>query len=44
MSEPQDVAKALANRFGGSIDRLTYGFPFADAAERKEYLEVLRAS
>ncbi len=44
VSEPQGVVKALANRFGGSIDRLAYGFPFAEAAERKEYLEALRAS
>ncbi len=44
VEQPRDVAKALADRFGGTIDRLAYGFPFAEAAERKEYLEALRAA
>ncbi len=44
VEQPRDVAKALADRFGGTIDRLAYGFPFAEAAERKEYLEALRGS
>jgi probable F420-dependent oxidoreductase len=44
VEQPRDVAKALTDRFGGTIDRLAYGFPFAEAAERKGYLDALRGA
>ena len=44
MAEPQGVTKALAERFGGTIDRLLCTFPFADDAEREKYMEELRAA
>ncbi len=42
--EPQGVAKALAERFGGTIDRLLCTFSFAGDAERKAIFEQLRAA
>jgi len=44
VSQPRDVAKALGDRFGRTIDRLSYSFPFAEDAERKHYLDELRAA
>jgi probable F420-dependent oxidoreductase len=44
VSEPQGVAKALAERFGGTIDRLLYMAPFSDEAERQKFFEQLRAA
>jgi probable F420-dependent oxidoreductase len=43
VAEPQGVAQALAERFGGSIDRMLCTIPFASDVERKSYLEELRA-
>ncbi len=43
VAEPQGVTKALAERFGGSIDRMLCTFPFASDVERKQYLEELRS-
>ena len=43
VAEPQGVAKALAERFGGTIDRTLCTFPFASDVDRKAYLEELRA-
>jgi probable F420-dependent oxidoreductase len=43
VAEPQNVTKAIAERFGGSIDRMLCTFPFASDVERKQYLEELRA-
>jgi len=42
VAEPQRVASALNERFGGLIDRLLCTFPFATDEERQGYLEELR--
>ena len=44
VAEPQQVAGALAERFGGLVDRLLCMFPFATDAERRAYMEELRAA
>jgi probable F420-dependent oxidoreductase len=43
VSQPAGVARALGERFGGTIDRVLCTFPFADDAERKAWMEELRA-
>jgi len=44
VAEPERVVPALAARFGGRIDRLLCTFPWASDAERRAYLEELRAA
>jgi len=44
VAEPSRVASALKARFGGLVDRVLCTFPFADDAERRAYLEELRAA
>jgi len=44
VAQPQDVARALAQRFGGCVDRILCTFPFASDVERKAYLEELRSA
>ena len=44
VSEPQGVAKALSQRYGGLVDRILCAFPFASVEERKGYMEELRAA
>nr|MDJ0851596.1 TIGR03617 family F420-dependent LLM class oxidoreductase [Myxococcota bacterium] len=44
VTAPEKVAHTLAERFGGSVDRLLCTFPFAEEAERRAYLEELRAA
>jgi probable F420-dependent oxidoreductase len=44
VAQPQDVARALARRFGGSVDRILCTFPFASDVERNAYLEELRSA
>jgi hypothetical protein len=43
VAEPQNVPSAFAKRFGGIIDRVLCNFPYATDAQRKAYLEELRA-
>jgi probable F420-dependent oxidoreductase len=43
LAEPHGVAKALAGRFGGSVDRVLCTFPFSNEAERLAAMEELRA-
>jgi hypothetical protein len=38
------VVSAIAERFGGLVDRVLCTFPFADEADRKAYIEELRAA
>ncbi len=44
VAEPAKVASTLGERFGGRVDRLLCTFPFAEDAERKAYIEELRAA
>ncbi len=44
VSAPGGVAKAIAERFGGTIDRLAYDFPFAEDDERADYIQQLRSA
>ena len=44
VAEPHRVPAALKSRFGGVIDRLLCTFPYATDAERRAYLEELRAA
>jgi probable F420-dependent oxidoreductase len=44
VAEPGQVVPALKSRFGGVVDRVTCTFPFASPAERRRYLEELRAA
>ncbi len=44
VAEPDRVASALKQRFGGVVDRVLCTFPFATDAERRAYLEELRAA
>jgi probable F420-dependent oxidoreductase len=43
VAEPQNLPGAFAKRFGGIIDRVLCNFPYATDAQRKAYLEELRA-
>jgi len=44
VAEPHRVASALKGRFGGVVDRVFCGFPFATDEERRGYMEELRAA
>jgi probable F420-dependent oxidoreductase len=44
VAEPEKVASALRERFGGLVDRLVCTFPFASDEQRRGYLEELRAA
>ncbi len=44
VSEPAGIASALKKRFGGRVDRMLATFPFAGDADRKAYMEELRAA
>ena len=44
VAEPEKVAGRLAERFGGTIDRVLCGFDFVAEADRKNYIEELRAA
>jgi probable F420-dependent oxidoreductase len=44
VAEPAKVVSAIAERFGGLVDRVLCTFPFADEADRKAYIEELRAA
>jgi len=44
VAEPAGVASALAERWGGLVDRLTCTFPFASDEQRRGYFEELRAA
>jgi alkanesulfonate monooxygenase SsuD/methylene tetrahydromethanopterin reductase-like flavin-dependent oxidoreductase (luciferase family) len=44
VAEPAKVATRLAERFGGTIDRILCTFPFAADEERKSYFEELRGA
>ena len=43
MAPPDKVADAIAARFGGLVDRVLCSFSFVPEAERKQYVEALRA-
>jgi alkanesulfonate monooxygenase SsuD/methylene tetrahydromethanopterin reductase-like flavin-dependent oxidoreductase (luciferase family) len=44
VAEPEKVPGALKERFGGVVDRVLCTFPWATDAERRAYLEELRAA
>ncbi len=44
VAEPDRVVGALKQRFGGVMDRVLCTFPYATDAERRAYLEELRAA
>ncbi len=44
VAEPQKVADALANRFGGRVDRVLCTFPFLSEADRKGAFDTLRGA
>lgn len=44
VSEPEDVANAVKERFGGLVDRVTCTFPHATDEQRRGYIETLRAA
>jgi alkanesulfonate monooxygenase SsuD/methylene tetrahydromethanopterin reductase-like flavin-dependent oxidoreductase (luciferase family) len=44
VAEPRQVARGIAERFGGTIDRLLCTFPPGDAAERAAMFDELRAA
>ena len=44
VAEPHRVASTIAERFGGTVDRLACTFPFATDEERLGYFEELRAT
>ncbi|MFO0688834.1 MAG: LLM class F420-dependent oxidoreductase [Myxococcota bacterium] len=43
VAPPEKVADAIAARFGGLVDRVLCSFSFVPDAERRKYLEALRA-
>ncbi len=43
VAEPAKVASAMKERFGGMVDRAVCSVPFASDAERKAFMEELRA-
>jgi probable F420-dependent oxidoreductase len=44
VAEPARVVGVLKDRFGGLVDRMLCTFPFAPDADRKAYIEELRAA
>jgi len=44
VAEPDGVAKALSDRWGGLVDRVLCNFEFANDSDRRAYMETLRST